>query len=292
MDKLRAMQVFREVVKCGSFSAAGESLNLVNSAVSRQVSELERLLETKLLYRTTRALSLTHDGRVYLEKIDEILEGVSELEQLAEDSHQTVRGSLKITAPTFLGRHVLEPLLLGFLISYPQVKVSLLLVDRFINLVEEGFDLAIRVGELPDSSLFARKMGDTRLKCVASPEYIKKSGIPKTPNELRGHNCLFDSIMSHKKWAFKDGHNEYNIEISGNMAVNNGEMVCQMAINSVGIAYLPDFFVNQALDEGKVVELLSEYSIEPYPISMLYPQNRHKSLALNTLMDYISSNCR
>lgn len=292
MDKLRAMQVFREVVRCGSFSAAGESLHLVNSAVSRQVSELERLLGTKLLYRTTRALSLTHDGQVYLEKIDEILDGVSELEQLAEDSHQTVRGSLKITAPTFLGRHILEPLLPDFLIRHQQVKVSLLLVDRFINLVEEGFDLAIRVGELPDSSLFSRKMGETRLKCVASPDYLKKAGMPETPNELREHNCLFDSVVSHKKWTFKDKQNEYNIEIDGNTTVNNGEMVCQMATNSVGIAYLPDFFVNQFLAEGKLVELLSEYSIEPYPISMLYPHNRHKSLALKTLMDYIINNCR
>ncbi len=292
MDKLRAMQVFREVVKQGSFSAAGNSLNLVNSAVSRQVSELERLLGTKLLYRTTRALSLTHDGQMYLEKIDEILTGVSELEQLAEDSHLTVRGSLKVTAPTFLGRHILEPLLPGFLIQHPEVKVSLLLVDRFINLVEEGFDLAIRVGDLPDSSLFSRKMGETRLKCVASPDYLKKAGIPETPKELSKHNCLFDSVVSHKKWAFKSADSEYSIEIDGNTAVNNGEMVAQMALSGVGIVYLPDFFVNQSLVEGKVVELLSEYTLETYPISMLYPHNRHKSMALKSLMDYIVNNCR
>ena len=292
MDKLRAMQVFREVVKCGSFSAAGDSLNLVNSAVSRQVSELERLLGTKLLYRTTRALSLTHDGQMHLEKIDEILDGVSELEQLAEDSHLIVRGSLKITAPTFLGRHILEPLLPEFLTKHPQVKVSLLLVDRFINLVEEGFDLAIRVGELPDSSLFSRQMGETRLKCVASPDYLKKAGMPEMPNELGEHNCLFDSVVSHKKWVFKGPDGEYNIAIDGNTAVNNGEMVCQMAVDSVGIAYLPDFFVNQPLAEGKVIELLSEYTHESYPISMLYPHNRHKSLALKTLMNYIIDNCR
>ncbi|MEJ1364550.1 MAG: LysR family transcriptional regulator [Candidatus Sedimenticola sp. (ex Thyasira tokunagai)] len=286
MDKLRSMQVFREVVRRGSFSAAAESLQLANSAVSRQVSELERWLDVKLLYRTTRTLSLTDDGRIYLEKFDAILNSIKDLEQQATSSREKVRGTLRITAPLYLGRYVLEPMLPGFMRSYPEVNISLLLVDRFVDLVEEGFDLAVRVGELPESNLIARKLGNMQLKAVAAPAYLEKFGIPESPEELRDHNCLYDTLAKlNQRWRFKEGEGELSVPVESSFVTNNGEMITQMAIEAMGIAYLPNFFVDAPIKEGKLVQILDEYTQDSYPISILYPYNRHMNLSLRTLID-------
>ncbi|MCP3867658.1 MAG: LysR family transcriptional regulator [Gammaproteobacteria bacterium] len=286
MDKIRAMQVFREVVRKGSFSAAADTLNLANSAVSRQVSELERWLSTKLLYRTTRTLSLTDDGRIYLEKFDAVLNSVDELEQRATSSLQQVRGNLRITAPLYLGRYYLNPMIPGFIADYPKVNIALLLVDRFVDLVEEGFDLALRVGELPESNLIARQLGEMRLKAVASPAYLRTSGTPIFPAELSEHNCLFDTLANlNQRWQFTVGQDEFNVPVKGNFVANDGEMMVQMALAGLGIAYLPDFFVDTFLKEQKLVQILEDYTRNTHPISLLYPHNRHMNLSLRTLVD-------
>lgn len=286
MDKLRAMQVFREVCRQGSFSAAAESLELANSAVSRQVTELEQWLGVKLLYRTTRTLSLTDDGRIYLEKVEAILGSVLELEQQASSRQQEVRGTLNITAPLFLGRYIFEPMLSSFMKRYPEVNVSLLLVDRFVDLVEEGFDLALRVSELSESNLIMRQLDTMQLKAVAAPAYLEKHGTPDSPRKLKEHICLYDSVARHnRRWHFKDSEGELSIPVEGNLVINDGEMVMQMATEALGIAYLPDFFVNGAITAGKLVPILCDYTQETYPISILYPYNRHMNLTLRTFID-------
>jgi len=286
MDKLRSMQVFREVSRQGSFSGAAESLEIANSAVSRQVTELEHWLGVKLLYRTTRTLSLTDDGRAYLEKIDVILGDVLELEQQANNSQQEIRGNLNITASQFLGRNIFQPMLSQFLKQYPEVNISLLLVDRLVDIVEEGFDLAVRIGELKESSYITRQLDTMRLKAVASPEYLKKCGTPKTPQELTEHICLHDAIAPHnRRWHFTGPEGDIRIPIEGNLVINDSEMVVQMAIEAMGIAYLPDFFVNTSISAGKLVPILDDYTQATYPIFILYPYNRHMNLALRTFID-------
>jgi len=286
MDKLRSMQVFREVCRQGSFSAAANELSLVNSAVSRQVTELEQWLGVKLLYRTTRTLSLTDDGKVYLQKIEEILGNVLELEQQASSRQQEVSGTLNITAPEFLGRYVFQPVLSHFLELYPKVNVSLLLVDRLVDIVAEGFDLALRVSEPQESNLIMRKLNTMRLKVVASPDYLEKHGLPKSPHELAEHNCLYDNTAPHqKRWIFFSPEGDFRVSVDGNLVINNGEMVVQMAIESAGIAYLPDFFVNAGIEEGKLVHILDDYTKPSFPIFILYPYNRHMNLTLRTFID-------
>lgn len=280
------MQVFREVCRHGSFSAAAESLELANSAVSRQVTELEKWLGVKLLYRTTRTLSLTDDGRIYLEKIEAILGGVRALEQQASSSQIEVHGTLNITAPLFLGRHILEPMLSGFLKRYPAVNVSLLLVDRFVDLVAEGFDLALRVGVLQESNLMARQLDNMRLKAVAAPEYLEKYSVPNSPQDLSKHNCLYDSVArQNHRWHFSSKDGEIITPVEGNLTINDGEMVVQMAVDALGVAYLPDFFVDDLISAGKLVPVLDDYTKDAYPVSIIYPHNRHMNLTLRTFID-------
>ena len=291
MDKLRSMEVFREVCRQGSFSSAAESLKLANSAVSRQVTELEHWLGVKLLYRTTRTLSLTDDGKVYLEKIEAILSNVVELEQQASNSQQDVCGNLNITAPQFLGRHVFQQILPLFLKQNPEVNVSLLLVDRLVDLVSEGFDIALRVSEPQESNHIMRKLDSMRLKAVAAPAYLKKHGTPKSPQELKEHNCLHDDIAPHhRRWHFKSSDGDIRIPIKGNLVINDGEMVVQMAQAAMGIAYLPDFFVDELIAAGKLTPILDEYTKESYPIFILYPYNRHMNLTLRTFIDTLFEN--
>jgi len=288
MDKLRSMQIFREVCRQGSFSGAADTLELANSAVSRQVTELEKWLGVKLLYRTTRTLSLTDDGRVYLEKIEEILASVHDLEQQASSSQQEVKGSLNITAPEFLGRYIFKPMLPQFLQRYPDVKVSMLLVDRLVDIVEEGFDLALRVAELGESNYITRRLDSMQLKVVASPDYLQKHGTPTTPDDLKDHNCLHDATAPHnRRWHFVGPDGDMRVSVDGNLVVNNAEMVVQMATESLGIAYLPDFFLKEAIAQGILVQVLDQYTKEPYSISILYPYNRHMNLTLRTFIDYL-----
>ena len=288
MNKLRAMQVFQQVCRQGSFSAAAESLELANSAVSRQVTELENWLGVKLLYRTTRSLSLTDDGRIYLEKISGILASVDELESQADASQHQVRGTLRITAPLFLGRLVFEPILPEFLRRYPDVSVSLLLVDRFVDLISEGFDLALRVTVPTDSNLISRRLANMRLTVVAAPEYLEQYGTPHAPADLKDHECLYDSVaQENRNWFFSGPDGEISIAIPGKLAINNGEMIRNMATRGMGIAKLPDFFVNDAITSGDLVPVLGDYLTDVYPISIYYPFNRHMNHTLRTFIDFV-----
>jgi LysR family transcriptional regulator for bpeEF and oprC len=289
MDKLKAMQVFNAVVQRGSFSAAAQQLNLANSAVSRHVSDLERWLGARLLYRTTRKLSLTQEGNVLLQKLQGILDSVGDLEQSADNSQSQVRGRLRITAPVYYGRHLFGPLLPGFLQDHPEVEVSLLLVDRYVDMVQEGYDLAIRVGELPDSSLIARPLDSVQLKTVASPSYLRKSGHPLQPSDLRDHLCLLDGVEGQQyRWLFREGNRNANVLVGGRLVANNGELIRDMAIAGSGVAHLPDIFVRHAIECGDLVALLEEFEHPALPVSVVYPYNRYPSLALRTLIDVLS----
>jgi LysR family transcriptional regulator for bpeEF and oprC len=291
VDVIRAMQVFEEVVRHGSFRKAADSLNIVNSAVSRQVSDLEHWLGFKLLYRTTRALSLTEEGRMFLGEMEEILTRLNTLRGHAEEHQKNISGSLRLTAPTFLSSKIVATLLVKFMALYPDVSISLLSIDRYVNLAEEGVDLAIRAGALTDSSLIARRIGDVRLHVVASPDFIKKEGHPSTPQDLKNFQCLVDTTPRYKnKWVFKTDKKTFTVTVSNKVEANNGEAILNFARAGIGIAYLPDFLVSGSIAKGELISLFPEYHLDALPISLVYSQNRLMTPTLRALVDFLMHN--
>jgi len=285
MDKLKAMQIFREVAHSGSFSGASDKLELAASAVSRYVGNLEDWLDVTLFQRTTRKVNLTDAGQVYLLKVEDILTNVKELELMAEDLQETPTGTLRITAPVDYSRYYVESFIDDFLGRYPGVNVSLFIIDRVVNLIEEGLDLAIRIGPLGDINLIAKNLGKMRLKLVASAEYLSKNSPIEKPQDLAEHNCLLNAVVGyHQEWKFKVDKDSIRVPALGNIIVNNGDIIADLAKRGMGVAYLPDIYLDRAIADGELVWLLPETSLEPVPISALYPADRHMSRTLQVFV--------
>lgn len=287
MDLIRAMRVFRCVVEQQSFSAAARELNVVISAVSRHVTELEQHYGCRLLNRTTRSMSLTAEGQLYLSRFEAILESVDALEQDATERQQTVSGSLRITAPLHAaGYGVLQPRVSQFLTRYPDVKLNWLLLNRYVNLVEEGVDLAVRVGQLEDSNMVARPLGTLRVYFVASPAYLARAGTPESPADLTEHRCVVDSSNRQPgRWRYQGKRGEQTIAVPASLEVNDGSVAAQFAADGLGIACLPDFIVASWLERGELVRVLQNFEVPAIPLSLVYPANRLMSPALKALID-------
>ena len=289
MDRYRSMLAFIEVAERGGFASAARELSISTSAVSRQVMELEDWLDVQLFNRTTRHVSLTDAGREYLDRCKGLVSGMDELQASAKDQVSIPRGRLRITAPVFMGRQLLGPLLPGFLNRYPEVAVELQLLDRFINLVDEGFDLALRIGDLRDSTLMARKLGDIKICLVASPGYLARTGKPKTVADLKRHNCILDMAPQHgNRWPL-GANGKTPPRVSGNLSVNSGELVRDLALADTGIALLPDFFVANDLADGKLVALLKRHIQDVQAsVFLVYPQTKHVSGAVRAFIDHVA----
>ena len=224
MDLLKSIEIFREVCKHMSFSQAANQLNLVPSAVSRQISELEKHLGVRLLQRTTRSISLTDEGRQYLQKMDAISQSVRELKGQAEDPQSEEH--IRITAPPLLGQQFLADALSSYLQGHPHVSVTSTMVNREVNLIEEGYDLAVRVGQLEDSNLVARVVGEFSLSVVASPAYVEAYGVPKHPKELASHNCIINTLTkAPRRWSFREGGRKLSVKVDGQCAANDDMML-------------------------------------------------------------------
>lgn len=289
MDKLRGMVIFREVARKNSFSKAAESLQLANSAVSRYVTELEQWLNVKLLYRTTRSLTVTEEGKLYLEKIEDILDRVDLLENLAVKSQQELRGTLRLTAPSFWGAFVLKPLMVEFMSLHPKVKIHSLFLNRKVSLIEEGYDLAVRIGNLPSSGLIARKVSSIKLKLAAAPSYLEQYGTPQQAYELRHHECLIDTVPDHQtKWPFVEDKKNISVAVEGKMFSNDPELLRDLALSGLGIVYLPEFFIDPYLKTGELVELLPHQSQTAAPVNLIFPPNKQMNPALRTFIDMIA----
>lgn len=289
MDQVKAMRVFSAVVKKGGFSRAADELNIATSAVSRMVNDLEAWLGVKLLVRTTRKLSLTEAGESYLGRINQILNEVDDLQQAARDSGQIPSGTIKLTAPVFLGKYFLEPLLAEFMERFPDIRFQFLLVDRFVDLVEEGYDMAIRIAHLPDSNLIARRLGEFKVRMTASPGYLEKYGNPQNLEELAEHYCLVDTTPGHAdRWPLAQEDGLHNFRVKSSVMANNGEMIRSMTCDGLGISYLPEFLVRQDLSEGRLVEVLpSLTSHNRVPVSLVYTHNRYLSGAVTAMVEYL-----
>ncbi|CCJ88235.1 DNA-binding transcriptional regulator YafC [Cronobacter turicensis] len=281
--------IFVAVVESGSFSRAAEQLNLANSAVSRAVKKLEMKLGVSLLNRTTRQLSLTEEGERYFRRVQQVLQEMASAETELMESRQTPRGLLRIDAATPVILHLLLPMIKPFRERYPEVTLSLVSSETFINLIERKVDVAIRAGTLTDSSLRARPLFISYRKIVASPDYLARHGVPETICDLKEHICLgFTEPVSLNTWpvACEDGQ---LLEITPGMTSNSGETLKQLCLTGNGIACLSDYMIDKEIKRGDVVELLAEYRLPvEMPFSAVYYSDRAVSTRIRTFIDFLS----
>jgi LysR family transcriptional regulator for bpeEF and oprC len=287
MDLLKSIEVFREVCKQMSFNQAADQLNLVPSAVSRQINQLEKHLGVRLINRTTRSISLSEEGKQYLQKMDVIIQSVNELKNKPNEE-QTVRGHIRLTAPPILGAEFLYDALQSYLMEYPAVSLSTTLVNREINLIEESYDLALRVGQLEDSNLVARTVGKFPLAIVASPGYIETYGEPKHPKDLVKHNCIINTLtQSPRRWKFKEAKRNFSIKIEGQYDANDDALLQSLASAGLGIAYLPSHVIHKQVDNGNLLLLLEDFVLDPLPVSIVYPSRHLLSTAKQKLIEHL-----
>jgi len=278
------MRCFIRTAETGSFSAAGRDLGLGQPNVSRHVASLEAYLQTRLLHRSTRKLSLTPEGERYYRDARRILEAVEESESAFREN-VTPTGLLRIACPTALAHSFLVPQIPGFLARYPALTVDLQINDRYINLVDEGAELAIRIGHLEDSALRARRLGMFKRVCVASNQYLAEHGTPETPEALKKHNCLIYTLLTTgATWSFRDIH----VPVSGRLRVNSPEAVQNLVNAGVGIAQGPAWLFYEGLENGNLRQLLTDYTASPVPIQAVYVANRLLPKRAIVFMDFVA----
>ena len=289
MDRFQEMRVFAAVVDAGSFVGAADELDMSKAAVSRIVSELEARLGVRLLHRTTRRLSLTTEGEVFVDRCRELLAAVGEAEaEVSERSGQAV-GVLKISAPVSFGVLRLAPLWGGFLAAHPQIQLDITLSDRVVDLVDEGFDLAVRIARLESSSLVSRRLSATRMVLCASPEYLRKHGTPRNPSALAGHTVLAYSLLAAgDTWEFQGPDGPVAVKVRPRMHTNSGDTCRAVALDHKGIVLQPSFLVGEDLQAGRLVELLPDYRSHELGVYAVYPTRKHVLPKVRLLIDYLA----
>lgn len=291
MVNIGELEVFVRVVQAGSFSAAARELDLTPSAVSKQIARLEDRLGARLLNRTTRRLNATEVGSAFYERCARILADMAEAEQAVIDLHEAPRGQLRMSLPLSFGRLHIVPLIPDFLASYPEVRIDISFNDRLVDLIEEGMDLAVRVGELTDSSLIARRLAPNRRVVCGSPAYFARAGRPERPSELADHNCLvYTYRASRHDWRFRgpDGGEEA-VRVSGNLETNEAEALRAAVLGGVGIGLLPLWLVGHDLRAGRLEEVLPCYHAPDSAIYAVYPAGRHLSPKVRAFVDLLAA---
>jgi DNA-binding transcriptional LysR family regulator len=289
LDRLAAIQVFAQVVEAGSFAKAAERLGLSTSATSRQVADLEAHLQTRLLNRTTRRVSLTESGRAFYERAVQLLADLTEAEAEASSAAVVPRGTIRLTTSVNFGVRHVAPAIAEFLRRHPEVRFDVSLSDRVVDLVEEGFDLAIRIGAPGADNLVARRLGETRLVPCASPDYLARHGAPSTPEELARHDCFtYEYVSPRQVWRFRDRAGaERTVRVSGSLHSNNGDLLAEVAAHGVGIVFEPAFIVGPDVRAGRLVPLLQEFVPPPVPIFALYPSRKHLSAKVRRFVEFL-----
>jgi len=287
MDRFEAMEILVAVSDGGSLSAASRKLKIPLASVSRKVSELESHLKVKLLTRTTRALEFTDDGRSYVVLCRRILDEVQEAERTVTGEYTTPKGQLTITAPIVFGRLHVVPLLADFLKSYPGVDVMLMLTDRGVDLLDEKVDLAIRIGELPSSSLIASRVGEIRQLTCGSPEYFKNRKRPKNPQELKSHDCVnISALGSSKSWVFYSGKSKFNVSIRTRLEVTTAEAGIEAAALGVGITRALSYQVASYQKKKQLEIILEDFEPAPWPVHLVHSAGRIVPLKLRAFLDF------
>ncbi len=291
MDKPGEMAAFVRVVEEGGFSAAARTLGLTPSAVSKLIGRLEDRLGARLLYRTTRRLSVTHEGAAFYQRSCRILREIEEAEQAITQLHAAPRGTLKVNAAVAFATCQIVPLMPEYLERYPEVHVELTVTERVVDLIEEGVDVAIRIGARTDSSLISRQLAEDHRVICAAPSYIDRHGAPRTPDDLADHNCLawIGGQSGLNDWPFDGPDGPYTVTASGNAEVNNGETLYEMTLAGLGLARIAEFRVGPDINAGRLVPLLLDHHrADPLPIHVVYPHRRHLLPKVRSFVDFLA----
>jgi DNA-binding transcriptional LysR family regulator len=290
VDLLDGITVFTTVVEAGGFSAAAKRLGRSVSFVSKEVSRLEARLKTRLLNRTTRSVVPTDTGRAYYERCRQIVAEALDAEGDMAASHQNPQGQLKISMPVSFGNSYLNETLPDFLNTYPDITLNAELSDRYVDVVAEGYDVVIRAGNLKESSLIARKLAESRLMTIASPDYLKRHGTPQTPAELSDHACICRTDIPTKKWQFDGpGNSPVSVDIEPKMICNTSELELPMAVNGVGITRLPGLICHREVQSGQLLPILVDYEPPPIGLYAVYPHRAHLSAKVRVFVDFLVS---
>lgn len=289
MDRFLEMQTFTAVVDAGSFVKAADALAISKAAVSRYVVDMETRLGVRLLHRTTRRLSLTDEGQIFYARSKELLAGLAEAEAEITSRNEAASGLLKINAPFTFGVLHLAPLWGGFMAQHPQVQLEVTLADRLVDLVEEGYDVAIRIASLENSTLVSKRLASTRMVLCASPQYLKLHGTPTHPRELADHAVISYSYWSTKdEWHFTGPQGVVRVKTKPCMHTNNGDTCRVAALDSQGIILQPSFMVSGDLAAGTLVELMPEFRSMELGIYAVYPTRKHVSPKVRALIDFLT----
>lgn len=290
MDRIETMRAFMAVARENSFTAAGRRLGLSTKLVSKYVQHLEAELQTQLFNRTTRSVSLTDVGSAYLERCRPILEQLDELDALVRERQGALAGPIRLTAPTGFGSTRLPAALLPFLKQHPDVELDMTLTDSRVAIVEEGFDLAIRIGSLRDSTLIARKLVDMPLVLCAAPEYLNAHGRPKDPRALATHVCLVNNNqVDLNVWRLRAGGREHAVRHRATIKANSPGALARLAEGGLGITIAPFYTVEAALDSGRLERVLPDYETDVFGVYALYPPNRHLTRRVRALIDHLAT---
>ncbi|MBV7298892.1 LysR family transcriptional regulator [Enterovibrio paralichthyis] len=285
MNRWSGVEEFVEVVNSGSFTAAARKLGVSTSHVSRRIDALENRLTTRLLYRTTRQITLTEVGRMYFEHCNNLIEQFADVEALVTQMQTEPVGTLKITAPSVFGEKYIAPLANDFMQVHTKLSVEFHFTNDVVDIVHDGYDLAIRTGELKDSTLMARKLAPRRLYVCASPRYLKEHGYPKHLEDLQSHNCLVGLVDT---WAFEENGTPVQYKPKGRWHGNSGSAVLDATLQGLGLAQLPDYYVSRKLLSGDLVEVLPDYRSPDSSVWAVYPFNRNLSAKVRLFVDFLT----
>jgi DNA-binding transcriptional LysR family regulator len=289
MSQLEGIEYFVRTVEAGSFAAAARRLGVTPSAVSRQVAHLEEELGVPLLARTTRSLSLTHDGQAFHARCLRVIEELTEARDALARVRKKPAGVLRVDAPSALGRRVLAARLPEFLERYPDIDVELMLRDQLVDPFVEGSDVLLRIGALRDSALIARRLGESRLVMCGAPSYLKKRGVPKKPADLARHECLsYLRADGRQPWRLRSNDQPLEVFPVGSLQVNDAETLVTHALAGRGLVVVFDFLVAEALRTGQLVAVLARYAPPAWPIHALYPKNRHLVPKVGVFLDFLA----
>ncbi len=290
MDRFQALTAFAKVVETGSFVRAAERLGVSVSAVSRQVAELEAHLDARLLNRTTRRLSLTEGGQAFYERCVQLLADLEEAEIVVTAASIVPRGTLRLTSSATFGTRHLAPAIAEFEARHPQIRFEVELSERAVDIVEEGLDLALRIGEIGSQNLVGRRIAVTHLVCCASPDYLAKHGEPRTPEDLAAHPCLtYEYAPNRGVWTFRDAAGrDRSIAVTGPVHANNGNFLEALAVAGMGITREPDFIVGPDVRAGRLTPILREFAAPPLNIYVVYPSRRHLSAKVRAFADFLA----
>jgi len=288
MDRIAWMQSFVRTVETGSFSAVARELETTQPTISKQIAALEEYLDVQLLTRSTRTLKLTEAGEEFYQQCHRVLEALAEAEASVGERKKPY-GMLRVNCPVSFGQLQIVPRIKAFLQRYPDIKLDLIMNDGFVDLVEEGVDLAIRVGNRQDNSLIYRRIGTTRRVTVASLEYLKKNGEPKKPEELIHHNCIvYTRLSTGNEWHFQSNNKTIKIEATGNFQTNNSTAIREAVLSGIGISVSPIWLFGNSINNGELKIILKEYQPTPLPINAVYRRGRFVAAKVCCFIDFLA----